>query len=118
MSEKKTKQKQGSNEEPVVKLTKPLERGSDGGLETIDKLIFREPIGLDFEQCGEPFNIIPQDDDDAPTKIELKPKAINRWIAQLAGVPIGVVRKMNATDRQAAMGVVLKFMGKSAEDVA
>lgn len=105
-------------------VTVPLTSEIEAYGEKRGSLTFRSPRGEDFMACGYPLIMLApasmdQEGDQPPADIdeaEMRPNAtaISKLIARLSNVPLGTVKKMEAADWNACMGVVLSFLGGAA----
>lgn len=90
----------------VIKLSKPLEAHG----EQVTELTLREPTTADVIDNGQPFLVIPTDDEPA---IEIRTKVIARYISLLAGIPLSSVKELSIGDFSKCQGMVMGFFGQA-----
>jgi hypothetical protein len=79
-----------------VKLSRELKIPGKHGIETTDRLVFREPTAEDIELAGCP--VIIDSDSRGDPKVLFDERKMNEMLARLSGIPIPFIRKMRGSD--------------------
>jgi hypothetical protein len=79
-----------------VKLSRALQIPGKNGIETTDRLVFREPNGEDIEIAGCPVMI--DSDFRGEPKVVFDERKMNAMLARLSGIPLPFIRLLRAAD--------------------
>ena len=79
-----------------VRLSRVLQIPGKDGIETTDRLVFREPNGEDIEMAGCP--VIIDSDYRGEPKVLFDERKMNAMLARLSGIPLPFIRLLRAAD--------------------